>query len=41
MLNTASDILNKMFDNANDDEELRSYLKGIDYDVTNMLPLLK
>ena len=41
MLNTASDMLNKMLDDANADEELRSYLEGIDYEVTNMLPLLK
>ncbi|MDE6649617.1 MAG: hypothetical protein K2K45_06785 [Muribaculaceae bacterium] len=41
MLDTASDLLDKMFDDANADEELRSYLEGIDYEVTNILPLLK
>ncbi|MDE6649518.1 MAG: hypothetical protein K2K45_06285 [Muribaculaceae bacterium] len=41
MLNTASSLLDKMFDDANADEELRSYLEGIDYEVTNILPLLK
>lgn len=41
MLNSASDLLDKMFDEIDADEELRSYLDGIGYELTNILPLLK
>ena len=40
MINTVSDLLNKMFDDAEADEELRSYLEGIDSEITNILPTL-
>ena len=41
MLNTASNLLGKMFDDGDADEEILSYLEGIDYEVTIILPLLK
>lgn len=40
MMNTASDLLDKMFDDTEAHEELRSYLEGIDSEITNILPTL-
>lgn len=40
MLNTTSELLNKMFDDAEADEELHFYLESIDYEITNILPIL-
>lgn len=40
MMNAASDLLDKMFDMPDVDEELRSYIEGIDGEITNILPML-
>ena len=41
MLDTASDILERMFDDPEADAELRSYIEGIDGEISNVLPILK
>lgn len=41
MLDAASDILERMFDDPEADAELRSYLEGINGEISNILPILK
>ena len=41
MLDAASDILERMFDDPEADTELRSYLEGIDGEISNIIPILK
>lgn len=40
MLNASSDLLYKMFDDEEVDEEVYSYLEGIDSEITSILPIL-
>ena len=41
MLDAASELLDRMFDDPESDAELRSYLEGIDGEISNILPILK
>ena len=41
MLDAASTLLERMFDDPEADAELRSYLEGIDGEISNVLPILK
>lgn len=41
MLVAASELLDRMFDDPETDAELRSYLEGIDGEISNVLPILK
>ena len=41
MLVAASELLERMFDDPEADVELRSYLEGIDGEISNILPILK
>ncbi|MGN0285471.1 MAG: hypothetical protein ACI4B4_11810 [Segatella copri] len=41
MLDAASELLERMFDDPEADAELRSYLEGIDGEISNILPILK
>lgn len=40
MMKATSDLLDKMFEQTDVDEELRSYLEGIDNEITTILPTL-
>ena len=40
MMNATNDLLYGMFDEPNVDEELRSFLEGIDSEITSILPML-
>lgn len=40
MMKATSELLDKMFDETAVDEELRSYLEGIDNEITTILPTL-
>ncbi|MBD5266399.1 MAG: hypothetical protein HDS44_05485 [Bacteroides sp.] len=40
IMNASSNLLAKMFDETEVDEELRSYLEGIDNEITTILPTL-
>ena len=41
MLDAASDILERMFEDPEANTELRSYIEGIDGEISNILPILK
>lgn len=41
MLDAASDILERMFEEPEANTELRSYIEGIDGEISNILPILK
>ena len=41
MLEATSELLERMFDDPEADAELRSYLEGIDGEISNILPILK
>ena len=41
MLDAASELLERLFDDPEADAELRSYLEGIDGEISNVLPILK
>lgn len=41
MLDAASELLERMFDGTETDAELRSYLEGIDGEISNVLLILK
>lgn len=40
MMKAASEILDKMFEETEVDKELRSYLEGIDNEITTILQIL-